>query len=118
MHPLVGLLLVTIGIASWIVLSKPWPSIGAGLIGGGGTVLFNAWTGPLERDPRRKLATISLGGVAVILACFAVLLMTTKQHSTARLLGNTGVAVALVCLVIALVVRARKMSRRSRSLES
>jgi peptidoglycan/LPS O-acetylase OafA/YrhL len=116
-HPLVGLVLVAIGIACWIVLSKPWSSAGAGFIGVGGAMLLQAWTGPLERDPRRKLATFSLGGVAIILVCFAVIIVTTTQHSMARLLGNTGVTVALVCLVVALLVRARKMSRRSGPLE-
>jgi hypothetical protein len=116
-HPLVGPLLVAIGLACWVVLSKPWSSVGAGFVGAGGTTLFHAWTGPLTGDRRRKLATSSLGGLAVILACFAVIVLTTTQHSTARLLGNTGVAVALVGLLVALLVRARRMSRRAGLLE-
>jgi peptidoglycan/LPS O-acetylase OafA/YrhL len=116
-HPLVGLLAFTIGAAFASVFGRPLSSVGAGLMGGGGAMIFSAWTGPLDRGPRRKLAAIALGGFAVIAMCFTAILLATTRHSTARLLGDIGAGVALVLLVVALALWAREQSQRATSSE-
>jgi hypothetical protein len=108
-HPLVGLLAVATGIAFLIAFSRPWTSIGSGLIGGGGAMLFNVWAGPLDRRRRRKLAPVALGGLVLIFAVYAVIQLTTTRHTTARISGDVAVLVAIVGLVFVLAAMVRRL---------
>jgi MFS family permease len=108
----VGLAFVIAGIIVAVVTvhDRALRGIGSGIAGGGISVMFLAWIGPIEKRRGRRIAVVACGALAVLLAMFLVLKLVTTRHSTARLVGD---AVAAGWIIVAVIV-VSAMVRHSR----
>jgi undecaprenyl pyrophosphate phosphatase UppP len=109
---LTGVALCAIGVALSVLLtSRPLRGIGPGLAGGGATIAFLAWAGPLRRERARALRRTGLLGVIPILVGAMLLELLTPRHTTARLIGDVVFVLALIALLVVLI----RMAARGRA---
>jgi len=105
-----GAAVMLAGVLVWLLLSgRPFGGIGAGFVGGGFSISFGAWRGPLPAAVRRRIGVVTIAGLGLVVLVFLAAKLLAPRHSAFRV----ALEVAAFAMLLALLAATLWMARRN-----